>query len=205
MGEASVLTRIETATVDHWRSIADTLAEAFTNDPVMSWLIPDDSRRPSALRRFFAIEAKAVALPRNACLAAAAGDETVGAALILPPGKWRTPFSAEVRNGLGFGRVFGRRLGHAFGLLTILEHKHVREPHYYLPFIGVREGVRGQGVGSAMLEALGDRCDAERIPAYLEATSPENARLYRRHGFVTVETATPLGAPPIELMLRRPE
>ncbi|CAM3879548.1 GNAT family N-acetyltransferase [Smaragdicoccus niigatensis] len=170
----------------------------------MRWLVPDDRRRPAALRRFFAIEAQAVALPYNACLVASTAEGEVGAMLVLPPNKWRTPFSVEVRNSVGFGRVFGRRLGHAFGLLTIFEHKHIREPHYYVPFIGVRDGVRGEGVGSAMLKSLVDRCDVERTSAYLEATSPDSARLYRRHGFVTLDVVRPLGSPPIELMLRRP-
>ncbi|MCE5289523.1 MAG: GNAT family N-acetyltransferase [Nocardiaceae bacterium] len=196
--------RVEKAGRDDWRPIADTLADAFTNDPVMSWLIPNGSRRPAALRRFFAIEAQAVALPRNACLVASTAAGVVGAMLVLPPDKWRTPFSVEARNLVGFGQAFGRRLGHAFGLLTILEHEHIREPHYYLPFIGVRDGVRGEGVGSAMLKSLVARCDAERASAYLEATSPDNARLYRRHGFVTRKVVRPLGSPPIELMLRRP-
>jgi len=40
------------------------------------------------------------------------------------------------------------------------------------------------------------RCDAERAPAYLEASSPRNRALYERHGFaVTEEFALGRGAP----------
>jgi ribosomal protein S18 acetylase RimI-like enzyme len=191
-------TPVDIATADQSPTISAILAEAFTDDPVMRWLIPNDSRRPDALRRFFAIEAQGIALPHRVSLVAG----TAGAALVLPPGKWRTPFSAEVRHSVGLGRVFGRRVGHALGLLTAFERKHLREPHYYLPFIGVRNGARGQGVGNSMLKALTDRCDDEHVSAYLEATSPDNARLYRRHGFVTLQAIQPLGAPPIELMVR---
>jgi hypothetical protein len=49
-----------------------------------------------------------------------------------------------------------------------------------------------------------DRCDREGLPAYLEASSPDNARLYRRLGFTSLEVVRPLGAPPLELMIRTP-
>lgn len=46
--------------------------------------------------------------------------------------------------------------------------------------------------------------DREGVPAYLEASCPDNARLYRRLGFRTLEIVRPLGSPPLELMLREP-
>jgi hypothetical protein len=49
-----------------------------------------------------------------------------------------------------------------------------------------------------------DRADAEGMPAYLEATSPLNRRLYERHGFeVTQEFVLPKG-PPMWAMWREP-
>jgi hypothetical protein len=36
--------------------LKDVLAEAFFEDPVLGWLIPDDGKRRARLRRFFAIE-----------------------------------------------------------------------------------------------------------------------------------------------------
>jgi hypothetical protein len=50
-----------------------------------------------------------------------------------------------------------------------------------------------------------DRCDAEKVPAYLEATSPRNRALYERHGFEVTEEFT-LGpeSPPLWRMWRPP-
>jgi hypothetical protein len=49
------------------------------------------------------------------------------------------------------------------------------------------------------------RCDAEGVPAYLEASSPRNRALYERHGFeVTQEFRVGADAPPIWGMWRDP-
>jgi predicted GNAT family N-acyltransferase len=88
--------------------------------------------------------------------------------------------------------------------LHLLESRHPREPHFYLQFAGVAPGRQGLGIGSALLRPVLDRCDAEAMPAYLEATSPRNRAFYERHGFeVTDELVYPKG-PPTWPMWRRP-
>ena len=189
---------------DDWPEASEVLADAFLHDPVFGWLLPDPARRAAALRRYFGIAARDVVLRHAGSIAVVEHGKVLGAALILPPGQWRTPIRVEARHAVSYGRIFGRRLGHALGALTVVERLHPRFPHYYLPYIGVASAAQGQGVGNALLTVLSHRCDAEGLPAYLEASSPENARLYRRHGFVTTRQIRPLGAPPIELILRNP-
>jgi hypothetical protein len=38
-------------------------------------------------------------------------------------------------------------------------------------------------LGSALLKTMLTRCDAERMPAYLETSYPENVPFYERRGF----------------------
>jgi GNAT superfamily N-acetyltransferase len=57
------------------------------------------------------------------------------------------------------------------------------EPHWDLPFIGVDVTKQSRGYGSALLRHALERCDRDRLPAYLDATSPLNKPLYERHGF----------------------
>jgi GNAT superfamily N-acetyltransferase len=195
---------IAPATPTRWREISAALAEAFHADPVFSWLIPNPTARSAALRRFFEIETRHVVLPYRIAATAIGGVDTLGAALVLPPGHWRTPLRVQARHAHTFLAVFKRRLPVALGVLTALERRHPRAPHYYLPYIGVRPDAQDRGVGTALLAPLLGRCDREDVPAYLEASSPENARLYRRLGFSCIEIVRPLGAPPIELMIRHP-
>ncbi|MGB0096249.1 MAG: GNAT family N-acetyltransferase, partial [Solirubrobacteraceae bacterium] len=61
-----------------------------------------------------------------------------------------------------------------------------------------------QGIGSALMKPMLDRCDRDGMPAYLEATSERNRRLYLRHGFdVTGEIRLPDG-PSMWPMWREP-
>ena len=102
-------------------------------------------------------------------------------------------------------RVFGRGLARAQRGLAVMEEGHPRTPHYYLDSLGVEPGVAGEGIGSALMEPVLERCDAERMPAYLNAGSARSRDLYLRHGFeVTEEFRLPDGGPPLWRMWREP-
>jgi GNAT superfamily N-acetyltransferase len=173
------------------------LAEAFFEDPVLGWLMPDDSKRRARLRRFFAIELRHVALARGRVWTT---SDLTGAALSLPPGTWRVPPRATLLEGTAFGVHLPRaaRLGAA------MELRHVREPHYYVRDVGVHPDMQGKGLGSALLRPTLDRCDREGLPAYLEASSERNAALYERLGFQLTGELRVGGSPPLRLMLRPP-
>jgi hypothetical protein len=50
-----------------------------------------------------------------------------------------------------------------------------------------------------------ERCDRERLPAFLEPSTPRNRALYERHGFtVTEEFRLGRSAPPQWRMWREP-
>lgn len=67
--------------------------------------------------------------------------------------------------------------------MNVAARAHPRVPHWYLFAIGVVPEATGRGRGSALLEPVLACCDSERAPAYLEASTPDNARLYARFGF----------------------
>ncbi|MDQ0716144.1 GNAT superfamily N-acetyltransferase [Streptomyces luteogriseus] len=70
----------------------------------------------------------------------------------------------------------------AIGRLTAAVHPTGRA-HEYLWMIGVAPGRQGEGLGTALIEAVLDRCDREGLPAYLEASSARSRKLYERLGF----------------------
>jgi ribosomal protein S18 acetylase RimI-like enzyme len=80
---------------------------------------------------------------------------------------------------------------------------HPHEPHWYLPFIGVRPKAQGTGLGAALLRQGLARADADRLPAYLEATSRRSVPLYRRHGFEVIGIVEAADYPEI-IAMRRP-
>jgi GNAT superfamily N-acetyltransferase len=185
-----------TATADDLGRLATALAAAFQDDPVFGWLMPDAATRPARLRRFFGHELRHVLARGQAWTA----SETAGAVLALPPGRWRTPPYVALLQA----RPFGRKLPRAAGLLAAIEWRHLRSPHYYLAYIGVAPEAQGQGRGSSLMRPTLDRCDAERLPAYLEASSERNAALYERLGFALTAELRFAGSPPLRLMTRPP-
>jgi GNAT superfamily N-acetyltransferase len=79
---------------------------------------------------------------------------------------------------------------------------HPEEPHWYLPWIGVRPEAQGRGLGAALLRRGLARADRDGLPAYLEATNRRNAALYARHGFEALGTVNAPGYPEIIPMWR---
>jgi GNAT superfamily N-acetyltransferase len=192
---------IRAATSADLDALTRALAAAFMDDPIFGWLLRDERRRHERLLRFFALELGEIVLPSGAAWMAPGRG---GACLELPPGGWRMPLRTQARHAPGFVGVFGASLPRALAVITTMEHKHLREPHVYVPYVGVAPEAQGAGLGTALLGRSTDRADAEGLPTYLEATSERNATLYARLGFQHLGAFTVLGSPPLWPMRRPP-
>jgi GNAT superfamily N-acetyltransferase len=182
-------------------ALARALAAAFEDDPIFRWLLPDERRRFDKLLRFFGLELRAVALPSGMAWMSA---EASGACLELPPNEWRMPLRTQARHAPHFAAVFGRSLPRALITITKMERRHLREPHFYVPYVGVAPAGQGAGLGTKLLGRTVERADAAGLPTYLEATSERNAALYERLGFEHLGPFTVLGSPPLWPMRRPP-
>lgn len=194
------------ARAEELRPAASILAEAFEHDPVLRVIVPQRDRRRERLTDLF--EGTLMAGPYATGTVDLARD---GNGELLGVAAWEGP---EARRGALarlaprlplFVRSMGwMRLTRAFGLLTRMERYRPRAPHWYLAEIGVSASARGRGVGATLLSTHLRALDAMRQNAYLESSTPDNRRLYRRFGF---EELTPIaglpGAQPVA-MLRRP-
>lgn len=132
-------------------------------------------------------------------------EEPLGAAAWVGPGNWPLPASAELALGPAMLRTFWRHPRRAIGAARVNGRGHPAEPHWFLDYIGVDAGSRSRGTGSALMAPVLERCDAERIGAYLNAGSERSRALYARHGFeVTRRIDLPRGGPPLWSMWRDP-
>src|ERR1700691_3473669 len=78
--------RVATAAdVERLRTV---LADAFFEDPMLSWLMPNDRTRRAQLRRYFGIELRHYTLARGRVWTT---TDLAGTALTLPPRAWRAP------------------------------------------------------------------------------------------------------------------
>lgn len=174
----------------------DILADAFEMDPVMRWV----TRNPNYPRYVFSLT---VPFCLGHGLTHLAEDGS-GAASWLPPGvALESPVSPSVVWD-GLTRYGPRSLLRAFATLIQTQKRHPREDFYYLFAIGTRQAHRARGVGGALMRAGLERCDEDRMPAYLESSNMNNLPFYRAHGFEIVEEIRlAMGGPSMWLMWRK--
>jgi ribosomal protein S18 acetylase RimI-like enzyme len=181
-------------------AISRTLALAFADDPVFAWVIADERRRRQVTPSFFLLVASELVEHRATYRA----GNSMGAALWVPAG--RSPISPENEERFGerLEAMFGPDMERLGALTEVMEEQHPHEPHEYLWFLGVHPVWQGHGIGAAMLNAVLGRLDSEGTAAYLEATSPDNVRLYLRHGFEITGVINAHGGAPLWQMWREP-
>ncbi|MFE3291043.1 GNAT family N-acetyltransferase [Rhodococcus sp. NPDC059234] len=188
------------------RALSRVLAEAFADDPVMTWMWPDESARRAGLPRLFDTVTRHHHLGLGGVeVCEEPSGEMVGATLWDPPGHWRQSAVSQVRTLPGLLRALGGRIRVGAQVSETVEKVHPEEPHWYLSTIGTLPSARGAGHGQALLASRLDRCDAERAPAYLESSKEANLPYYQRFGFeVTREIVLPGGGPTLWAMWRAP-
>ena len=178
--------------------VVDTITSAFESDPAARWMYPDQKH----YRRFFPALIDALGGRAIEHGAAYIAEGFSGAAMWLPPGI--SPDEAALMD-LVDSTVDASLKEAAFTMFEHMGHYHPHEPHWYLPLIGVTPSHQGAGVGGLLLEYALARCDRDRLPAYLEATSRRSVPLYRRYGFEPIAVIDAgAGAPPIVPMVRQP-
>ncbi|TVP62573.1 MAG: GNAT family N-acetyltransferase [Nitriliruptor sp.] len=162
------------------------LARAFHDDPVLSWVIPDPVGRRARLPLLFAAFAEAFLDHGETYLA----GEGLGAALWAPPGAEMIPPHHQAWFETRASTILGDDADRAAEIDEVLSEHHPAEPCFYLKLVAVVPEQQGRGLGGRLLTTVLETCDATGVPAYLEATSTENRRLYARHGFDTLDRIT---------------
>ena len=175
-----------------------TLTLAFSADPANRWCWPGTEEYLEAFPAFVR------ALGGNAFEAECAFEigGGAGAALWLPPGV--EPDEAELVD-IVRSTVHASRQGDLFELIQQMGQHHPQTPHWYLPFVGVEPMHQSRGLGAQLLRPILDRCDSERLPAYLESTNPRNVPFYESLGFRSVGMIRSGTSPQIVPMLREPQ
>ena len=77
----------------------------------------------------------------------------------------------------------GQHLPHFQRLDQAFDTHHPTEPHWYLAFLAVRPDLWSHGLGTRLLDHTHSELDHQGLPAYLEATNPQNVALYQRAGY----------------------
>jgi GNAT superfamily N-acetyltransferase len=169
------------ATESDFRAVVETIAGAFYDDPLWSWVFPDPEARRSQQSTMFGFYVES-SLPGGNVLIA---DARASAAIVYtPPGERELTEELEA----GVEPFLRETLGsHAGAVLETLERFEGAIPEgpsfYYVSFLGTRPDSRGLGLGMALLSEVCAEADREGKPVYLESTNPDNNVRYGRQGF----------------------
>jgi GNAT superfamily N-acetyltransferase len=183
------------------------LARAFFDDPLMTYIMPDDAQRKEILPSFM-LAGSRICLPHGEMYTTPGA--VLGSANWLPPGK--TEVNEETLAAAGGLEVLGRmgdeaagRFGAVMAQLGELHAQAVPPDHWYLLILGVDPARQGQGVGGSLIEPILRRADGEGRACYLETMKPRNVTFYQKHGFeVVVEDDTADGGCHFWTMRRSP-
>jgi GNAT superfamily N-acetyltransferase len=167
---------------DRDAAAARLLANAFLNDPVWRATGPRWSRHRRLVSTLFHLGELKLARREEAYILGALEGETLRGVLVayrrdrLPPAalSWLSKIMAFSLAG----PVAGMRAGRLWSGLT---RWHPTESHVYGWLLATSP--RDRGTGSQLLAAILSRPEVARSPIYLEATHPDNARLYSRMGW----------------------
>jgi GNAT superfamily N-acetyltransferase len=197
--EGSGAPRVRPARPGEAERLAALLARAFRDDPFHRWLFPREADLERASARSFA-----VLIARSLREGAVYTTEACEGAAV-----WQPPAPALARRA--------RQLGLALVMLPLLRARVLvaakaaplaalrpRAAHWYLAALGTEPARQRRGVGGALLAPVLARCDAEGLPAYLEASRAENVSFYERHGFELVGEFQVAGGPTLWRMQRAP-
>ncbi|MEU0780885.1 GNAT family N-acetyltransferase [Streptomyces sp. NPDC006173] len=170
------------------------LDEAFQNDPVSGWVFPDPAHRRATHHRLMAAFADVVLAEGRVDLAE---DGSACALWLDVPAEDHEGGGGEPQGEDGPAQLRAavdpdNERVELIGRLTADVHPSGRA-HAYLWMIAVSPERQGEGLGSALMEPVLDRCDREGLAAYLEASNARSRDLYKRLGFVL--TGGPLDLP----------
>jgi ribosomal protein S18 acetylase RimI-like enzyme len=188
---------VRTAGASDETRVIDTITLAFSGDPSIRWLFPE----PHHFLADFPEFVRAFGGNAFSHTTARFTENFSGAALWLPPDVYP---DADRLVSLIQRTLAREKLETAFSIMEQMNDFHPKEPHWYLPLIGVDPAWQRRGIGSVLMRQGLLACDRDNLPAYLESTNPENIPLYRRHGFEEIGIIQAGAAPPIIPMRRNP-
>lgn len=178
---------------DHPERLAATLARAFQDDPALSWIVPNPTRRRAMLPRFFAVMAEQ-SHRHGEVLASADGE---AASLWYPAGEVRDGPFASLRDNLRLLAQFRMDLPRGLRVADAMHAHHPHpQPYVYLRYVGVAPEAQGKGWGGAIVRAGIARAAAKGQGVLLETATESNVAIYARLGFeITEEWQVPGGGP----------
>ncbi|GAB3845537.1 hypothetical protein GCM10029963_23980 [Micromonospora andamanensis] len=168
--------------------------EAFADEAVTAWVVPDSGARQAATRELLAASLAAAIAAEAMVVAFTCHSEAIAASIWIDMDET----SKDTELPAGDDRLTQRLTT----VKSLTAARHPKVPHIYLASMGTIPMRRGLGAGTVMLRHGLDRARRLGLPVYLEASTPLNRKLYARHGFADhgAPIQLPEGGPALQPM-----
>lgn len=193
-------------TLSDVEAAAQVIAQAFVDDPLVSFMLPNKTRRVKTLLKFSRLYGEINIKNQRGF---GTGEPLQGVAY------WEFPKKAPVSIRL---RSLGKFVPLLFTMYPIgyfraraiferidnLHHKYADEQHFYLDNLGVLASARGKGLSSKLIRPFLEMADSQKVIAYTDTVTLSNVSLYEHFGFQCVEASPVQGTDITVYALRRP-
>lgn len=190
--------------VEHLVAVA---TRAFWDDPLFNFFQPNLLKQLRQLHGFF-YSGIGDCSEAGKVFVAELGGKIAGIAAWLPPG---VPLPMKGMRMVRSLRRAAPTLMHSpekvkgLKLLNEMPKHHLHGNHWYLTVLATDPLYQGRGVGTALLEPVLARCDADGVASYLETQKEANLAYYRRFRYDMASVIQVRGAPPVWTMVRQPQ
>ncbi len=190
---------VRVATLADLGRIARTATRAFADDPLFRWFFPDAEAYDTAAPNLFGYLAKK--------------SVSFGATYVTPdaaaigiyqlPGRPEPEPSGESEDAPAPPPELVEKFT---ALGELMAANTPPELHWYLNVLATHPDWQRQGLGTAIIGPVAERCADEGLPLYLETQTASNVAYYGHLGFtVRSEWDVPFGGPHMWGMIREPD
>src|SRR5688500_13948436 len=188
-------TNLRLLTLSDVEEAAQVLAQAFVDDPLVSFMLPVKATRVKTLVKFFHVYGEINIKNKRGY---GVGEPLQGIAF------WKFPEQDSLSISV---KSLGKFLPLLFTLYPIgylrakaildridsLHQKYAQESHFYLDNLGVLASARGKGLPSKLICPFLEMADSQNVITYTDTVTLSNVPLYEHFGFQCVEASSVAG------------
>lgn len=167
------------------QSAVDILAESFTDNKSVNYVVRQGRQRGERIRRLMEYSFDVC----NTFGEVWISDNGEACALILLPDKKTVSIRTLLWDVKLATTVIGlRRIQAVMDRERKIKSFHPHEPICYLWFIGVNPNYQHKGIGSDFIQEVIKECEHKKRPIYLETSVVQNLSWYQKFGFEIFQT-----------------
>ncbi len=171
---------IQIASKSDRKEVTELLTNSFLTNRSVCWVIGDYKRRKKRVRQLIDYAFR-MSLCQNGILKTF--DNKAAAIMMYPHSQNYRLRHMLLDLKLGLKVIGIRRVMKVLKREEIIKKHHPDDNYLYLWFLGVENQLQRKGLGSHMLEEIHRVADKQKLPIYLETSTPENLPFYKKNGY----------------------